>query len=206
METPNGSLSEAFAIVQYLAATYNKALLGANDWEQALVSQWVQFAHWEITRFSKALLYPIFGFYEYNSAEGAKALGELKDWLKNLDKHLDNRDFIVGDAYTLADLEVFYALRGYFQMIFTEDFRKGFANLTAWFTKLAANAHVVACYGRTLLCKVAQPYPKLSAGHVRIMFYFIIFYFLFISFVTNFYMLFCVFFLFKKNSFDSFTE
>ncbi len=168
METSNGTLAEAYAIVQYLAATYNTALLGTNEWEQALVNQWVQFAHWEVTRFSKALLYPIFGFFEYNKAEGAKALSELKEWLKNLDKHLDNRDFVVGDAYTVADLELFYALRGYFQLIFTEDVRKGFANLTAWFTKLAANAHVVSAYGRTLLCKVAQPYPKPSSGLVRI--------------------------------------
>jgi len=171
LDTPNGTLSEAYAIVQYLAATFNKTLLGSNDWEVALVNQWVQFAHWEITRYSKALLYPIFGFFEYNSAEGAKALAEIKEWLKNLDKHLDGNDFIVGDSYTIADLEVFYALRGYFQLIFTEDVRKGFANLTVWFTKLAANQHIVNSYGRTLLCKVAQPYPKPSSGLVNHFFY-----------------------------------
>jgi len=41
-------------------------------------------------------------------------------------------------------------------------------NVTAWFTKLAANEHMVSSYGRTLLARVAQPYPKLSSGLVRI--------------------------------------
>lgn len=157
-----------------MAATYNKALLGSNDWEQALVNQWVQFAHQEITRYSKSIIYPIFGFYEYNSVQATKDLAEIKEWLKNLDKHLDGSDFIVGNAYTIADLEVFYAIRGYFQMVFTEDVRKGLPNLTSWFSKLAANPHIVSSYGRTLLCKVAQPYPKLTSGLVNfLLIYFI---------------------------------
>ena len=172
LKTEHGALSEAYAIVHYLAATYNKALLGANEWEQAQVNQWVQFAHCEISRYSKALVYPIFGFYEYNSAEGSRALSEIKEWLKNLDKVLDAKDHIVGDSYTLADLEVFFALRGYFQLVFPEEVRKTLPNVTAWFNKLASNAHVVASYGRTLLCKVPQPYPKASSALVNNLFLF----------------------------------
>jgi len=166
LETSHGVLSEAYAIVQYLASTYNKDLLGKNEWEQAQVNQWVQFAHWEINRYSKSLVYPIFGFYEYNNEEGAKALSEIKQWLKNLDNHLEGKDYIVGDAYTIADLEVFFALRGYFQLVFPEDVRKTLSNISSWFNKLSLNEHIVKSYGRTLLCKSSQPYPKLSSGFV----------------------------------------
>jgi len=156
LETPNGVLSEAYAIIQYLAATHNEKLNGANKSEQSTVNQWVQFAQNEITRYNKDLIYPILGFTEHNAADAQKANKEIVQWVKVLDAHLAGKSFIVGNAITLADLEMFFSLRFYMQLVFAEETRNLFPNVVAWFSKLMVNPHIVSCYGRTALCKVAQ--------------------------------------------------
>lgn len=157
--------------MQFLASQNTKTLLGATEWEQAQVNQWVQFAQWEITRYNKSLVYPLFGFYEFNSAEAEQSLREIKEWLKNLNNHLSGRTYVVGDNVTLADLELFYALRGYYQLVFPEEVRNNLLpNVTAWFLRLAANENLVSAYGRTLLCKVPQQAPNVEKTLVRIFF------------------------------------
>jgi glutathione S-transferase len=156
LETKEGVVSEAYAIIQYLAATYNDKLNGSNKWETAQVNQWVQFAQQEITRNNKGLIYPILGFTEYNAAEAQRSLKDVLQWVKVLDAQLAGKSFIVGNEYTLADLEMFFPLRFYFQLVFPEEIRNLMPNVTAWFTKLMVNSHIMTCYGRTVLCKVHQ--------------------------------------------------
>jgi len=161
LETPNGVLSEAYAIVQYLAANFNEKLNGANKWENAQVNQWVQFAQIEITRYNKALIYPILGFYEYNASEAQRASKEVVQWVKVLDAHLAGKNFIVGSEITLADLEMFYTLRFYMQLHFAEETRNLIPNVVAWFSRMMVNPHIVKSYGRTVFCKTAQVAPQL---------------------------------------------
>jgi glutathione S-transferase len=154
--TPDGNLSEAYAIIQYLASNFDGKLYGANKWENAQVNQWVQFAQIEITRYNKALIYPILGFYEYNAVEAQRASVDVVQWVKVLDAHLAGRNFVVGDQLTLADLELFYPLRFYMQLHFTEETRNLMPNVVAWFSRLMVMPNIVTSYGRTLFCKVAQ--------------------------------------------------
>lgn len=160
IETNHGTISESFAIIKFLANSYNKSLFGHNEFEKAQINSWVEFAHHEISRHAKYILYPIFGFYEYHKEEADNALKELMEWLRTLNKHLKGKHFMVGGQYTIADIELFYALRGYFQLVFSEDIRrKIIPNITAWFIKLASHPHMIESYGRTLLCKVPQKPP-----------------------------------------------
>ena len=157
LHTPNGILSESYAIIQYLVNNYNQKLLGENDWEKAQVDQWVEFAQLELSRFSKDLVYPILGFTEYNKEKSTQALKEIKEWIKILDNHLIGKNYIVGNSYTLADLELFLILKNYFQFFFVEEIRKIlFPNVTSWLIILASHDNMLSTYGRTLLCKAPQ--------------------------------------------------
>jgi len=74
--------------------------------------------------------------------------------MKLLDKHLGGNDFFVGSGVTLADLYLFFGLRGFFQFVYVEEVRKNlFPNLTRWFTRLAVEEHAIKAFGRTVLCK-----------------------------------------------------
>ena len=161
LETPEGNLAETYAIIQYFAANFNEKLLGTNSAEQSQVNQWVQFAQQEITRYNKDLIYPLLGFTEHNAAAASNAHKQVVQWVKVLDAHMAGKSFIVGNEITLADLENFYPLRLYFQFVFTEAIRQSIPNVTAWFTKLMVHPILLKCYGRTLLCKVAQTAPVL---------------------------------------------
>jgi elongation factor 1-gamma len=149
-------LSEAYAIVQYLASNFCRSLNGNSAWEEAEVNQWVQFAHNEITRYNKTLLYPLLGFAEANPAQAQKDFNDVVQWVKVLNARLSGRTYLVGNGLTLADLEMFFALRFHFQMLFSEEVRSLFPHVTNWFSNLMVNENIVRCYGRTLLCKVAQ--------------------------------------------------
>lgn len=64
---------------------------------------------------------------------------------------------MVGNSYTLADLELFLVLKNYFQFFFVEEIRKNlFPNVTSWLIKLASHDNMLSSYGRTLLCKSPQ--------------------------------------------------
>lgn len=163
LETSQGIISESLAISYFIAETYKPELLGANSWEKALVGQWVQFAANEIARFNKTLIYPIFGFSTAEKTEVDTANKELKEFLKVLDKHLQGKSFAVGNSITLADVELFNAVRAYFTLAIVEEQRKNlYPNILKWFNSLSTNSALVKAFGRIVLCKVPQKAPKVE--------------------------------------------
>lgn len=138
-------------------------MLGTSAWEKSQVDQWVDFAQLELAKNNAAVVYPLFGWAEYSKEKSDAAVKDIKEHLKTLNNHLAGRDFVVGNSYTLADLELFYALRSYWQFVFVEEIRKNqFPNVSNWFGKLAAHPHIQAAYGRILLCKAPQKAPKVD--------------------------------------------
>lgn len=155
LETQHGFISETHAITQYLVEAYNPALLGANPFEKAEVRQWIEFFNNEIYRNNKALIYPLFGWAEYNKNDADAANKEIKAHLGLVNKHLEGKHYLVGSSLTLADLTLFNAVRSYFQFVFVENMRKSlFPHLTTWFVNQLKNQHINEVYGRTILCKV----------------------------------------------------
>lgn len=74
-----------------------------------------------------------------------------------------DRKHFVGDSWTYADVDMFYTLRHFFQMVFPENFRNQvFPNVTRWFIGMSTNEHILKVSGKTQLCKTVQKVPKLS--------------------------------------------
>jgi glutathione S-transferase len=57
--------------------------------------------------------------------------------------HLANKTYLVGNALTLADLRLWFALKLYFQLVLPDGYRKSIANVANWFNTVANNEHVV---------------------------------------------------------------
>jgi elongation factor 1-gamma len=109
------------------------------------------------------LLYPIFGFATYDKTEADNANKEIKEYLKVLNKYLEGKTYAVGNSITLADVELFNAIRGYFSFVIVEEQRKNlYPNITKWFTGLSTNESFLKAFGRTVLCKVPQKAPKVE--------------------------------------------
>jgi len=161
LKTQSGVISESFAISNYLCLNFKPELLGGNNFDKAQVIQWVEFAHWEINKCQRAIIYPMFGFTEYNKPEYDLSMKDIKDYLKILNVQLADKTYLMGNAITLADLEMFGYLRFFMMFVFTEELRKNvFPNVMKWFNNIAKEENTVKVYGRTLLCKVPQKPAK----------------------------------------------
>ena len=103
-------LYEAAAINLYLANKVNSLLLGTTERERSEVLQWMfwsgeQWRTYTVTIFDERVGKTIMKMPKDESLI-AFAEGKIRAAAKVLDKHLEGRAFMVGDALTLADLDV----------------------------------------------------------------------------------------------------
>ena len=162
LETTEGILSESRAIENYLALKHRPELLGENDYEKAQVRQWSDFAIFEIGYCAKEIVYPIFGWKNYCKESADKANNRLKEFMRTLDAHLKDKDFVMGSRLTLADVTLFRELKYFFQLVFPKGLRdKVFPNATKWFQRMAETEEVKKAYGKILLCnQPLKPFIK----------------------------------------------
>ena len=162
LETTEGILSESRAIENYLALKHRPELLGENDYEKAQVRQWSDFAIFEIGYCAKEIVYPIFGWKNYCKESADKANNRLKEFMRTLDAHLKDKDFMMGSRLTLADVTLFRELKYFFQLVFPKGLRdKVFPNATKWFQRMAETEEVKKVYGKILLCnQPLKPFVK----------------------------------------------
>jgi hypothetical protein len=87
----------------------------------------------------------------------------MKNVLKALDKHLNGKHFLVGDKLSVADIEVWVALKHWWQFVYVEQVRtKMYAHIDAWFHKIANLAEIKNTFGLTHCAKSALKVPKLE--------------------------------------------
>jgi len=161
LETDEGFIFESNAIARYVARQdENTQLFGANEYENALVDQWLDFAMSEIELPAKVWLYPIYGFLEVHTQATQKAKGDILKVLEILNKHLEDSTFLVGERITLADIVVAMTMIGLFHKVLDPGFRKPFQNTVRWFSTIMNQPNVLAVVGEIALCtkmEVAKP-------------------------------------------------
>jgi len=161
LETPEGFIFESNAIARFVARQdAHTHLLGANEYENGLVDQWLDFAMSEIELPAKVWLYPIYGFLEVHTQATQKAKGDILKVLEILNKHLEDSTFLVGERITLADIVVAMTMIGLFHKVLDPGFRKPFQNTVRWFSTIMNQPNVLAVVGEIALCtkmEVAKP-------------------------------------------------
>jgi glutathione S-transferase len=134
-------LSESRAIMQYLALKAPDAeLLPRDERARADVTRW-QF--WDASHFSPQLgtlafqrmLKPMFGMGEPDLAKVEEALANFRRFAAVLERHLDGKQYVVGQRLTIADLTLASSLMYARQ---TEAPVTEFARLGAWFERISS--------------------------------------------------------------------
>jgi glutathione S-transferase len=132
-------LAESRAIMQYLASKKPESeLLPRDARARADVTRW-QF--WDASHFSPQLgtltfqkvLKPMFGMGEPDAGKIDEALTNLRRFAAVLDKHLEGKQFVVGNALTIADLTLASSLMYAKQSDAPID---EFPNVRAWFARM----------------------------------------------------------------------
>ena len=101
-------LFESLAINLYLAQKYGGPLAPMGLTETGLVTQW---SFWAVTEVEKPLLFAAANLFLFPEADrradqAALAMKKLDRPFRVLDAHLADRDWLVGDRFTVADLNV----------------------------------------------------------------------------------------------------
>lgn len=102
-------LTESLAIALYLARRYGRALGPQDDAESALMEQWALFAATAIE--GPALEIMMAPTDATGEATARVAAEKLRRPLARLNSHLQGRDWLVGDRFTVADINTAECLR-----------------------------------------------------------------------------------------------
>jgi glutathione S-transferase len=130
-------LWESMAINNYLATKHNSPLLGNTLEEKALVDQW---SYWSILEIQPHLYKIAFQRFRVpDDQRDEKAIKEAEDALppvfKILDDQLAGKEYILGNKFSLADINVS-------SCVMVADFAQydysGYGNISEWMKKLMA--------------------------------------------------------------------
>jgi len=97
---------ESMAINNYIAEKFKPDLFGPQDAaSHAHLSQW---SYWSLAHLNRAME-PLY-MQKYRgplpAEEVPKHMAELDKWMKILDAHLEGKDYLVGNVFTIADINV----------------------------------------------------------------------------------------------------
>ncbi|MBT5263431.1 MAG: glutathione S-transferase family protein [Rhodospirillaceae bacterium] len=129
-------MSESLAINLYLARKYDNGLWPSSEADRARAEQWTMWAAAEaephtLTIAIERMFKPEDARDEAKAKAAEEALGPR---LTYIDAHLKDRDFLVGDQFSIADLNVGCVLAS---MLVTNVDLAGHPNLTRWLTATA---------------------------------------------------------------------
>lgn len=126
---------ESLAINNYLAEKYKPELLGANAQEKGLVQQWSIWALLELQPPMVDILIQTLFTPEHKRDANliAQAKEKIPPKLEILNRYLLNKNFVVGEKFTLADLNVASVVNIASGLQIP---LKDYPNLSAWFTKI----------------------------------------------------------------------
>lgn len=161
LETEEGSIWESNAIARYVARLdENTQLLGSNEYENSLVDQWLDFTSGEIDLPAACWLLPIQGHMENNQTVTSKAKGDIRNVLDILNKHLEDKTFLVGERITLADITVASSLSPLYKTVLDPGFRKPFTHVFRWFNTIINQQHVKEALGEVTFATKMAVAPK----------------------------------------------
>ena len=154
LETPEGCLYEANAILRYIGRyNDNCKLYGDSVFEQAIVDQFLDWSTLTLEPVYAQYIMPYIGFGAYDKKGHDRALKVFRELLQVLEENLKRSKYLVGNEITLPDIQIVSLLSFNFRYNFDEKFRKGFPKITQYYESVANEANFKRLLGRPVLCK-----------------------------------------------------
>jgi len=136
--TASGPIWQTNAIARYVSkiGSSSSQLLGSTPYQQALITQWIDFLSNELYLPVAAWIYPILGLIETSEQEKEIARVSTLKQFHILDNYLRDNTFLVGERVSLADILISLTIYDVYCHVLDESLVKGYRNLTRWFLTL----------------------------------------------------------------------
>lgn len=156
LELASGDIiSGSSAIASHLARMNpNSGLLGSTPFQEAQVNQWVTWSEFLLPTVD-LIAGAIQGTNKIDTARFNDLIKKLKEQVKIMNSHLNGKEWLVGDKFTLADVFAGSILTPAFQLVLDAGFRKGMSHAGQWFERFAAIPEVVKAAGVIQACAKA---------------------------------------------------
>lgn len=139
-------------------------MLGVSIFDQSKVDQWISWTNHNVRFMSEAVVDHVTGSATEDTCDFKVANANLRNSLKFLNAKLADSKNLVGGEVTLADLYLACYLVRPFQLVLETGYRKGIANVVAWFSSLAQSDEFTAVYGNIKFCtRSLKPFSNKDA-------------------------------------------
>ncbi|KFA71133.1 hypothetical protein S40288_04507 [Stachybotrys chartarum IBT 40288] len=147
--------------ITYHITNQNKktTLLASTDVDRLTILQWMSFANSELLPNIGGVLLPMLGRHQIVRTNADDCLRGFHTDCGYLNKHLQERDYLVADQLTIADLFTVGALI-FAVKVFHPDLYAKYPHLMSWFKRIYEEPIFKDVVGELELLNV--PYPKLS--------------------------------------------
>lgn len=153
LETSKGCIYGSNSEAKYIAKMRpDVGLCGENFYDEGLVDQWCEWSNTLLEPCTEAWYLPLVGCAKYDKIKEDEAKQKLEGLLKILDDHLMDKEYMVGNYITLADIVLMCTLVYHFEYLFDEEYRKRIPSLTKWFVNLSNQEEFVNVLGKIELC------------------------------------------------------
>lgn len=142
------------AIARHIAGIRSDSgLMGTTVSNQATIEGWLAFATQDLEPPSSVLFLPLTASIPYSAEAHGKAKQDLAAGLGVLQKHLQDKTYLVGDDITLADIAVASTLLYPFKLVCDKPYLQPFDHVQRWFATCVNQPEFLAVVGQVTMCK-----------------------------------------------------
>ena len=142
-------ISESTAILRYIARLYpDSGLYGKSVFQSAKVDELIDFTVSQFTKFAPAA-YNILGYVPLTQQEYKESAEIFKDFCRHMNGLLKNKEFLVGDSITIADIRLISNLVYPFRSMMDPGLKKDIPELISYFERLTAQDQFKTVFGAT---------------------------------------------------------
>ncbi|KAI9847153.1 MAG: hypothetical protein M1837_003015 [Sclerophora amabilis] len=151
-------LTECAAIALYITRQDPETtLLGATELDFILIIRWLSLTNTDVVTRMAAWVRPLIGYIPYSKEGVENAQRETAQAIQIYEDHLQDRNFLVADRLTVADIVCAGMLSFGFAKIFDKEWRKNFPCFTEWFTMVMGLPILRAVVPNATLVEVGLP-------------------------------------------------
>ena len=159
----HGTITGSIAIARYFARQApDRKLLGSDEYEEALVDEYMNICDIEIQSYWNSIMYLITGRIPCeNQHKLNHIVGELKKRLEDYNRILEGKNYLVGNSITLADIQLASCIAYPLSLAINSQSRNKILHLLKWYHKVTSEeGHFESVFGRIKFCSKVLVAPK----------------------------------------------